>query len=288
MACTERRTWWRWISSCGAETPEGYLTRHAVGSQAWTPTPSQKTPMSTETLYDLGWRQGSVLQTPISTVSLVSGPKSGTVKESVQSHELWAVVTQECGLARARVTQNTPSVELRQVHDTAPPITWGIRTRKFLLSETPSHYLIDDKPIAFVSPRLLSDAEVVKRLYTLEDRRVLALKTWLGNRYDRPAVPDELGPLAKAIADAVGNENRQPIGRMARDVYMQIDGEADARTFSLFAVTTDDADPDAVRPTVGDLSLRGPAASGHSERNRSRYRIGGLSQPRGNCILRGP
>ena len=142
--------------------------------------------MSTETLYDLGWRQGSVLQTPISTVSLVSGPKSGTVKESVQSHELWAVVTQECGLARARVTQNTPSVELRQVHDTAPPITWGIRTRKFLLSETPSHYLIDDKPIAFVSPRLLSDAEVVKRLYTLEDRRVLALKTWLGNRYDRP------------------------------------------------------------------------------------------------------
>src|SRR6266568_3180731 len=43
-----------------------------------------------------------------------------------------------------------------------------------------------------------------------------------------------------------------------------------------------------LRPTVGDLSLRGPAASGHSERNRSRYRIRGLSQPRGNCILRGP
>jgi hypothetical protein len=213
------------------------------------------TKMPTETLYAAGWRQGTVLKAELDAVATILDTKSRKAVEARQTHEVWVVVTQDCTLDRTEVSSNSPAIELRQVHDAQPPTHWGIHARKFLLDAESGHYLVDGKPASFVSPRLISDAEVVEHLFDLGDDRVLALKTWLGNRYDRPAVPPELVPLARAIATAVGSDTRRPIGNMVRDVYMEFGGQDTARTFSLFAVTTPDADPAQVREWLAEGAL---------------------------------
>src|SRR5262249_44638932 len=146
---------------------------------------SMKTMMSTETLYAAGWRQGTVLSSQLDAVSTVLESKSRKPSEVRRSHGYWVLATQDCTLDRTPVDSNSPEIELRQVYDSQPPTHWGIHARKFLLDRAAGHYLIDGKPSAFVSARLLCDPDATKLLYTLPDDRVLALKTWLGNRYDR-------------------------------------------------------------------------------------------------------
>lgn len=154
-----------------------------------------------------------------------------------------------------RASGNGPVVELRQVHVSDPPNHEGIHARKFLLSADSGHYLVDDKPSAFVSPRFICDPSLASALYLLGDSRVLALKTWLGKRYDRPAVPDELIPVARAIAEAVKSSGENGLADQVRDVYMQfadIDGTV---KFSLFAVTTDGADVVKIREWLAGCAL---------------------------------
>jgi hypothetical protein len=55
----------------------------------------------------------------------------------------------------------------------------------------------------------------------LPDARAVAFKTWLGLRYDRPAVPPELVDVAKKIAADVRRNKRRPMGDLVRDVLMQ-------------------------------------------------------------------
>ena len=247
----------------GAEKRESCSIQLCLDAPAKTSARFQtKTSMTTETLYEAGWHQGSVLRVSIEAIGNVRAREQGKVARASQLHDLWMLVTQDCSLARTPITNNAATIELRQVHDTSPPIHWGIHSRKFLLDDASKHYLIDDKPTAFVSPRLLCDAELTELLYTLSDDRVLALKTWLGNRYDRPAVPPELVPLAKAVATSVGSESQREIGRIVREVYMQFDGERDNRTFSLFAVTMDDADPELVREWLVEGALEVPRELG--------------------------
>jgi hypothetical protein len=45
------------------------------------------------------------------------------------------------------------------------------------------------------------------------------------------------------------------IGGFVRDVYMEFDGPQSARTFSLYAVITEDADPDLVREWLAEGAL---------------------------------
>jgi hypothetical protein len=108
---------------------------------------------TTNTVYAAGWRQGTVLEAAIEVMSTVRNPISGEADQLQQGHTLWALVTQDCNLFRMKATVNTPVVELRQVHDSEPPNHEGIHARKFLLDVSMGHYLIDDKPSAFISPR---------------------------------------------------------------------------------------------------------------------------------------
>lgn len=215
-----------------------------------------------DTVYDAGWRQGTVLQAEIDIVSTIRNPATGEADQAIRQHTLWALVTQDCNLYRMRASVNTPVAELRQVHDSEPPNHEGIHARKFLLNSESSHYLVDDKPSAFVSPRFLCDPSLARLMYKLSESRVLALKTWLGNRYDRPAVPDELVPLAKAIAESVKANGGSGFAAEVRDVYMQFGGTDDHVTFSLYGMITENADAAKIREWLAECALQVPVDLG--------------------------
>jgi hypothetical protein len=217
---------------------------------------------TSDTVYAAGWRQGTVLQADINVVSTVRNPASGAADELRHSHSLWALVTQDCNLFRMKVSVNTPVVELRQVHDSSPPGHEGIHARKFLLDSSLGHYIIDDKPSAFVSPRLLCDSSLSTLLYKLSEARVLALKTWLGNRYDRPAVPNDLVPLARAIAEAVKSSGGRELADQVRDVYMQFEETGADIKFSLYGVISEDADRAKTREWLAECALQVPVDLG--------------------------
>lgn len=208
---------------------------------------------TSDTLYIAGWRQGSVLSAIIPTLSVVKG--SGQICEERRTeHGTWVIVTQDCTLAREDARSNTASIEIRQVLDSNPPLSWGISSRRFLLDDVTGHYIVDGKPAGYVSPRLL-ESDVVAKLYNLSNHRVLALKTWLGRRYDRPAVPDELVPLAKAIAEVFHDDRKRLVGHAVREVYASYDASYDPPAFSLYAVIVDEADPDIVREWLAEGAL---------------------------------
>jgi hypothetical protein len=161
-----------------------------------------------------------------------------------------------------RANVNSPVVELRQVHDSDPPSHEGIHARKFLLNSSLGHYLVDDKPSAFVSPRFICDPMLSVSIYQLDGARVLALKTWLGNRYDRPAVPNEFVPLARAIADSVKSTEEKELAKQVRDVYMQFEKSQKEVRFSLYAMITEDGDVAKIREWLAACALQVPADLG--------------------------
>jgi hypothetical protein len=217
---------------------------------------------TSDTVYAAGWRQGTVLRAEIDVFSTIRNPATGAADHVRHRHALWAIATQDCSLYRMRANVNSPVAELRQVHNSEPPNHEGVHARKFLLNPGRGHYLIDDKPSAFVSPRFLCDAGLVDIVYNLSESRVLALKTWLGSRYDRPAVPDELVPLAKAISKSVKDAGGRELADQVRDVYMQFDEADDTVKFSLYAMIFDNADATKIREWLAECALLVPTDLG--------------------------
>jgi hypothetical protein len=215
-----------------------------------------------DTVYAAGWRQGTVLQAEIGVTVTVRNPSTGAADQVQRQHALWALASQDCNLYRMKASTNSPTVELRQVHVSGPPNHEGIHARKFLLDSKLGHYLIDDKPSAFVSPRFLCDPGLVRLVYKLSEPRVLALKTWLGNRYDRPAVPEELVPLGKAIAKAVESNGGREFADQVRDVYMQFEGTGSDVRFSLYGVLNESADKVKAREWLAECALQVPTDLG--------------------------
>lgn len=214
-------------------------------------------------LYDDGWRQGVILRARLQTYGIVLAGRDQP-QIDVRDHELWIVVSQDCDLDGMNVDLDVDSVELRPVFDEEPPPTLGIRSRKLLLVRGQPYYLQADSRRAMISPASLlaiRRGEPDCRQEWLDDARLTALKTWLGKRYDRPAVPPEFVPLARAIARAV-NDNRQNIAvDDVREIFAQF-GEGNPVTVSLFAMIEDNGDGHAVAAWLGDVARAIPADLG--------------------------
>lgn len=219
-------------------------------------------PMTGKSLHGEGWRQGSVFHAELPTLGIAFDTEKKKPISRHDVHGLWLVTSQDCTLDRTKPASNTPSVELRQVLHDQPPAHWGIHARKFLLDRELGHYLVDDKPINFVSPRMLSNIEEDGRLYTLHDDRVLALKTWLGNRYDRPAVPPKLVPIARSIAESIAGISDRTAAKGVRDVYMTFEPVGESINFSLYAITENGANQRDVREWLADAALEIPVELG--------------------------
>jgi hypothetical protein len=244
-------------------------------------------------LYSTGWRQGSMFEYTLAlngvvlrvaaqqpsltrrglfrfvrrTVARLSHrdqpeAEQGPVPRS-SAHGFWIVSSQDCTLDQTDVGEPEPVVELRPVFAENPPTDWGIRARKFLLDQ--NHYVDDYAPRTSIAPAALHYIGEQGHLGTpLPSERALAFKTWLGFRYDRPAVPPDRVELAKQIAEAV-RALRQPAIPVVRDVLMQF-SPGDPPEYALVAVILDPADKPLVRSWLADIALRVPLHLGTASR----------------------
>jgi hypothetical protein len=182
-------------------------------------------------LYDRGWRQGTVFNLDVTTIS--STLVDGGLQAISETHGLWVVSSQDCDVAQVDANSTACCIEIRQVKEGDPGSGLGIRSRMLRLSD--DLYVDAGTPRALVAPALLTELAMV-RLWEPDASRARAFKTWLGRRYDRPAVQDEELELAHAIAKALREHRTQPIADETHDVLMQIG--ADSPSYSLFAVVT--------------------------------------------------
>jgi hypothetical protein len=215
-------------------------------------------------LYAEGWRQGSIFEASLPMDAVVLS-KAGRPERRMGSHSRWVIATQDCDLDQTENTNAEPTIELRPVYTDAPPPDWGLRSAKLRLT--------DQEFVESASPRTLVSAAVLTALkadgvaaYEPSFSRRRAFTIWLGKRYDRPAVPPQLGPLAKKIADVVAARRNRPMGARVRDVLMQFDETASPTRFSLFAILENDADEHEVRNWLSSVALDIPSDLGVADR----------------------
>lgn len=215
-------------------------------------------------LYDYGWRQGSIFNADLPLFAVVLG-SSGEPEPDQSSHGLWVVASQDCDLDGAECSAIEPLIELRPVYTHDPPTDWGIRSNRLRLTDT--DYVIASSPRQHVAPSLLANLigrGTQPRLP--ENVRKQAFTTWLGLRYDRPAVPQKLVTLARRISKEVAAHRHRSSTNAVRDVLMQFDDSATPVRYSLFAVLDDVADEEAIRKVLADVGGAVPVELGVLER----------------------
>ena len=197
-------------------------------------------------LYAIGWRQGSLVDADLPVGGLVLDADGQPVARA-GTHDAWVLATQDCDLDGWEETLSEGLVELRARFPLADPSAeWGIRSRRLRLSET--ECAVSDEPPIRLSPAVLVAATEGKpQPEVLAPERVLALKTWLGRRYDRPAVPRHLVALARDIARRAQRHAQRPFAPELHDVLMQFDDQSPLPRFILFAVVRDRGDKEAAR-----------------------------------------
>jgi hypothetical protein len=185
----------------------------------------------------------------------------GTPERRQGFHDRWVVASQNCDLDTTDEESPEPTIEMRPVYTENPPADWGIRSSRFLLVE--GEYVESTSPHVNVAAALLSAllASGAERRDPHPERE-LAFTTWLGVRYDRPAVPPALVPLARRIAQEVGRPRNREIARRVRDVLMQFDETADPTRYSLYAVLERPEDRDAVREWLATVAAAVPVELG--------------------------
>lgn len=203
-------------------------------------------------LHGEGWRQGSVFyaEFPLDIV-VMHGELIG--RETTGTHGVWVVAEQDCNLAGADADDAGARIEVRPVYMRDPPTDWGIRSKRFRLDDS-GRYLQDQAPKLLVSPAVLTSVAGTRES-PLPSARALAFKTWLGLRYDRPAVPDHLIPLARRIAENLRRPGGRLVAARVRDVLMQFDDAQSPPQFALFAVLDDAANAGEVRAWLATAAL---------------------------------
>lgn len=159
----------------------------------------------------------------------------GKVRSVAVPHNLWLIANQDCDLAWRALTNQEPSmlVELRPVFTVDPPSDWGIRSQRFRIDAETLH-LRADEPSVRVTPEVVAAAE---HDGCLDEDSQQRLKTWLGYRYDRPAVPQTFVDLARAVAEQLMKKSHRRSAAPVRDVLAQFWEEDDGTTgYQLTAV----------------------------------------------------
>lgn len=184
----------------------------------------------------------------------------GELIQQPQAHRRWVIVDQDCDLAWKATTGSAYLVELKPVLTANPPAEWGIRSVRFKLTD--DSYLHWDVPSLRVRPEvvLIRASKVAPQL---EANHVVRLKTWLGLRYDRPAVPEPYVVLASHLAKAFGGRKHRAAGQAVRDILVRFDVALNGTTtFELVAVLSADTSDDLRDETqtwLAEVALDVPA-----------------------------
>jgi|SRR5450755_926596 hypothetical protein len=211
-------------------------------------------------LYEAGWRQGSIVAATLPFDAVVVDPAGQVIRQQGE-HERWVVATQECDLNLTEPDDAQPTIELRAVHADDPPQDWGLRSSRFRLTE--SDYVLSQDPRVSVSAAALTAliAAGAQRLDPTEARS-RAFAIWLGLRYDRPALPPELVPLARRIAEEVRRRQGRVVAARVRDVLMLFDEDPEPIRYSLFAILEEASDEVLVREWLAGIASRVPPEMG--------------------------
>jgi hypothetical protein len=198
------------------------------------------------------------------TIGLVEG-RPHSPKEI---HDDWLVVEQDCGMTRgAAADDHECTIELRPVYDTDPPSDQGIRSAKFSLGN--GRYLHSNSPRLLASPAFLASIANPNHQHEdcIDDDHAIALKTWLGRRYDRPAVPAVFTELHYELSKRV-RKQKHPHRDRLRDVLVSFAEEDDQTRFDLVGVLPaddidlTDEDKDSLADWLAELCSDVPVALG--------------------------
>jgi hypothetical protein len=212
-------------------------------------------------LYDEEWRQGTIFEATLPLDTVVLDELSGQPERRMGTHGKWIVATQDCDLDQTDRGDPEPSIELRPVFTDDPPSDWGIRSASLLLTEQDYVQSTSSRPLVSAAVLTALKAAGVPFRQVDPDRK-RAYTTWLGKRYDRPAVPPELLPLAKKISETVRARRNRATGTRVRDILMQFGTDEGQMRYSLFAVLDNAADRDDVRVWLSDIALQIPVELG--------------------------
>jgi hypothetical protein len=147
------------------------------------------------------------------------------------------LVAQDCDLAWSAIVGSQFLVEIRPILKDPLLKDWGIRNRKFLLDELGTS-IDGNLPYLHVAPAVINSGT---HIGCLDPRSVLRLKTWLGLRYDRPAIPQRYGRLAKALAEQIKAKRYRIRAGLTRDVLVRFQTNNEGQTqYELVAVLADD------------------------------------------------
>ena len=202
-------------------------------------------------LYADGWRQGSVANHELpATHFTIDGDDLREIRQTVSS---WMVCTQDCDLSKADLDADEPLIELRPILPEERFIDWGIRSRHFKVAE--GRCLDANAPRCLVTPSFLHNV-ASSREGVLDEQRRRFLKTWLGFRYDRPAVPEHLLPLALEVADRCSKRSGRQVSDKVHDILMQFDDSQEPVRVVLFGVVNASEDIEEVRVWLAEVGHR--------------------------------
>ena len=183
---------------------------------------------------------------------------AGSVQETRFSWDEWVVISQDCDLDSAENESPEPLVEIQPARSSSVIADWGIRSKILRLSDE-FHVSASDPKIR-VSPRLLA-AQIATRKPEIPTGRAPALKRWLGLRYDRPAVPENLVAIARAIARAVSDTRNEERSDVCHDVLFQATSGSPPQ-YELAAIVVDSSNIDAVTEWMIEAALAIDSAIG--------------------------
>jgi len=196
------------------------------------PSPASEPECDPNSLRAAGWRQGCLLASDLPLFAVGLSDSGTDLREIRTSHGVWLLANQDCDLSWTHVGQPESTLELRPVFTDSPPKEWGIRGRKLLLSSDSSH-LVADSARLHVSPPVIMRAEHLTCLLSVNAQ---AVKTWLGLRYDRPAIAPEWLPLYQALSEAVRAKPHKALASHVRDVLVNFSETDGMILFGLIAV----------------------------------------------------
>jgi hypothetical protein len=203
-----------------------------------------------DSLYDLGWRQGTIFRGTI---------EAAVVGRKTTTFDRWVVCDQECDLTNASSDSDEVLVEIRPVLSVNNPSDWGIRSRRLRLTESThvDHAMPKVQITAHALAQLASNIEEIPN-----DDRQRAFKTWLGLRYDRPAIPEPLVDFAREIAKRCGARSARDVSLDVHEILMQFREDTHPPQAALYAIVTDAADVQRVKLWLADAATRIDASLG--------------------------
>jgi hypothetical protein len=175
-----------------------------------------------------------------------------------RTYDRWVIASQDCDLDTSDITSAEATIEARPVSTGNPNADWGIRSRILRLSD--DAYIEASSPRLNLSPKVLASLDDAREP-PIDPGRAEALKTWLGLRYDRPAVPPQYVDLAREIAGAVRRTRSAELSDRTHDVLMQF-SEGSPPRFVLVAVAIDGVNAEGIAQWLVNASLQIPAELG--------------------------